>query len=115
MRAACCCLLLCLLALGCKTKSVAEAEVKRDIPWLAEQGTPEAIGALGRLADTDARALAALEARASTDVNTYIAAWGAVTRNAPWGSTFLRSALADPVRAEMASTALPRRDARLIP
>ncbi len=104
-----------MLVLGCKPKSVAEAEAKKDIAWLADQGTPEAVNALGRLADTDARALQVLDQRASTDVNTYIAAWAAVTRNAPWGSSFLRSALADPARAEMASTALPRRDARLIP
>src|SRR5687767_257749 len=115
MRATRVLLFFCLILFGCKAKSVGEAEAKRDVKWLAEQGTPEAISALGRLADTDAKALAALEAKSSTDVNTYIAAWAAVTRNAAWGASFIRAGLSDPLRAEMASTALPRRDARLIP
>jgi hypothetical protein len=101
--------------LGCKPKTVAQAEADRDVKTLSENASPEAIAALGRLADNDTKALAALEARASHDVNTYIAAWTAVTRNAPWGSTFLRAALNDPLRADMAATALPRRDARLVP
>jgi hypothetical protein len=50
-----------------------------------------------------------------TDVNAYIAAWEAVTRGAAWGATVLKSALADPTRADVAATALPRRDPRLIP
>lgn len=107
------------LALGalsaCKPGSVSEAEAKRDVDWLAENASPEAIAALGRLADGDARALQVLEGRAASDVNTYIAAWTAVTRNAAWGSTFIRTALNDPTRAEMAASALPRRDPRLIP
>jgi hypothetical protein len=105
-----------LLALAsCKPKTVSQAEADRDVKTLSENASPEAIAALGRLADTDTKALSALEARASHDVNTYIAAWTAVTRNAPWGSTFLRAALNDPLRADMAATALPRRDARLVP
>jgi hypothetical protein len=100
---------------ACKPTTVIEAESKRDVDWLAENGSPEAIAALGRLADTDARALQVLDGRAHVDVNTYIAAWSAVTRSAPWGSTFIRTALADPTRAEMAASALPRRDPRLIP
>ena len=101
--------------LACQPKTVQEAEAKHDIAWLADNGSPDSIAALGRLADSDNRALSALEARNATDVNTYIAAWAAVTRNAAWGSTFLRSGLSDPTRAEMAASALPRRDARLIP
>lgn len=100
---------------ACKPGSVAEAESKRDVAWLAENGSPEAVAALGRLADTDGRALGAIEARAAHDVNTYIAAWAAVTRNAAWGGSFLRAGLSDPTRAEMAASALPRRDPRLIP
>src|SRR5262245_28571657 len=106
-------LLLAVVALwfsACKPQTVTEAEQKRDIGWLTDNGSPEAIAALGRLADTDANALKVLESRAATDVNTYIAAWAAVTRNAAWGMTFLRSALGDPTRAEMAASALPRRD-----
>jgi hypothetical protein len=45
----------------------------------------------------------------------YIAAWSAVTRNAGWGAAFMRASLADPTRAEMASSALPRKDMRLVP
>jgi hypothetical protein len=101
--------------LGCGQKSVADAEAKRDVPWLAANPSGESIAALGRLADSDERALAALQARADQDVNTYIAAWSAVTRNAPWGTAFLRSGLANPTRAETASSAMPRKDPRLVP
>jgi len=104
------------LVLGaCRPANVSEAEAKKDVDWLAESASPEAVAALGRLADSDARALKVIEGRAATDVNTYIAAWAAVTRNAAWGTTFMRSALVDPERAEMAASALPRRDPRLIP
>jgi hypothetical protein len=103
------------LAVACKPKTVGEAEAKHDIAWLADDATPQAMAALGRLADADPRAVAELEKRSSIDVNAYIAAWEAVTRNAPWGTTFLRTALADPTRADVAATALPRRDPRLIP
>ncbi len=83
--------------------------------WLTDDASPQAMAALGRLADSDPRAVAALEKRSSIDVNAYIAAWEAVTRGAPWGTTFLRTALADPTRSDTAATALPRRDPRLIP
>lgn len=100
---------------ACKEKTVAEAEAKRDVAWLADEASPQAVAALGRLADSEPGAVAALEKRSSTDVNAYIAAWEAVTRGAPWGTTMLRAALADPTRADAAATALPRRDPRLIP
>lgn len=106
---------LALSLLGCKPKSVPEAEAKRDITWLEGESSPEATAALSRLADKEPRAVAALEKRASIDVSAYIGAWEAVTRSAPWGTAFLRSALADPTRADVAATALPRRDPRLIP
>ena len=100
---------------ACKPQTVGDAEAKRDIAWLAEDGSPQAVAALGRLADANPPAVAALEKRAQIDVNPYIAAWAAATRNAAWGPTFLRTALADPARADVAATALPRRDPRLIP
>ncbi len=100
---------------GCGPKDVAEAEAKKDVAWLASNPSGESIAALGRLADSEPRAVSALEARAGTDVNVHIAAWTAVTRNASWGTTFLKASLADPTRAELAATALPRRDARLVP
>lgn len=105
----------CLGLLACKPANVQQAEQKKDVDWLAGDGSAEAMAALGRLADTEPKALAALDARAGTDVNASIAAWTAVTRNQPWGTTFLRSALADPTRAEIAASAFPRRDPRLVP
>jgi hypothetical protein len=101
--------------LACKAKAVPDAEASHDVAWLADEGSPAAVAALARLADNDPKAVAALEKRSSIDVNVYIAAWEAVTRNAPWGTTFLRSALADPTRADVAATALPRRNPRLVP
>lgn len=103
------------LAAACKPKSVGDAEATHDIAWLSQDGSAQSVAALGRLADKDPKAAAALEKRAVTDVNAYIAAWEAVTRNAPWGASFLKTALADPTRADVAATALPRRDPRLIP
>jgi hypothetical protein len=102
-------------AVACKAKTVGEAEATRDVTWLADEASPQAVAALGRLADADPKAVAVLEKRSSTDVNSYIAAWAAVTRGAAWGTTLLRGALADPTRADVAATALPRRDPRLIP
>lgn len=101
-------------ATGCKPMSVQDAEAKGDIQWLGEKGTPEAVAALGRLADKDARALSALSA-GHQDVNAHIAAWGSVTRSSAWGAPFLRVALGDPARADIAASALPRRDPRLVP
>lgn len=108
-------LLLGAAAAACRTKTVGEAEAKRDVAWLAGDRSPQATAALGRLADGDPRAITALEKRSSIDVNAYIAAWEAVTRSAAWGTSFLRTALADPTRSDVAATALPRRDPRLIP
>lgn len=114
MRTALALLVAGLLAVACKPSGITEAEASGDVDWLATAGTPESVAALGRLADTNPRALEALQSKGS-DVNSYIAAWTAVTRNAGWGAPFLRAALGDPSRAEMASTALPRRDPRVAP
>lgn len=100
---------------ACGTKNTEEAEQKKDVTWLAANPTGESIAALGRLADTDEKALAVLNQRADSDENVYIAAWTAVTRNAAWGTAMLKSALGDPSRAELAARALPRKDARLVP
>ncbi len=108
--------LLGLLALAaCKPKNVQEAEQKKDVQWLAEEGSPQAVAALGRLADNDPKALAAVEKKAQLDVSGYIAAWEAVNRNAPWGATLLRGGLADPMRADAAASALPRGNPKLVP
>ncbi len=100
---------------ACSPKNASEAEHRKDVAWLAANPSGESIAALGRLADSDPRALAALEARAGQDVNVHIAAWAAVMRNATWGATLVRGSLGDPARAEMAASALPRKDARLVP
>jgi hypothetical protein len=102
-----------LVATACGPRSPAEAEARRDVAWLTENASADSVAALGRLADNEPRALAALEARADHDQNVHIAAFTAVTRSAPWGTHLLRASLADPVRAELAAAALPRKDPRI--
>jgi hypothetical protein len=102
--------------LACGPKNASEAEAKKDVSWLADNPSAESVAALGRLADTDEKARAALEARAAkNDVNAFIAAWTGVTRSAPWATTFLKTSLGDATRAETCATALPRKDLRLVP
>ena len=98
---------------GCRPSTIAEAERKGDVAWLDENGTPDAVAALGRLADTNAKAVAALETRSTFDASAWRAAWDAVVRGAPWGTRMLRDGLADPKRAELAAGAVARHDARL--
>ncbi len=98
---------------ACKLEDVASAEAKGDIAWLDANGTPEAVAALGRLADDNTHAVEALTARASFDLNAYIAAWNATLRGATWGPTLLRSGLADPMRAESAASVMARKDGHL--
>lgn len=100
---------------ACHTPTIQEAEQKGDVAFLAEAGTGDAIAALGRLADNAPAARAALDKRADSDVNVYLAAWSATLRNAAWGAEMLRQGLADPARAGMAASALPRRDIRVAP
>ncbi|MBK6693507.1 MAG: hypothetical protein IPG50_15060 [Myxococcales bacterium] len=105
---------LCALALfACKPKDVTDAEAKGDIGYLTTNGSPEAVAALGRLADKNPKARTALETRAEMDLNAYIAAWSAVQRGAPWGAEVLRSGLKSPIRAEIAAAAMARGDAKL--
>src|SRR4051812_11492025 len=85
-----------LLCGACDPKNAAEAESRKDVAWLSENPTGDSIAALGRLADSDPRAIAALEARAGQDMNTHIASWAAVTRSAAWGTTFVKASLGDP-------------------
>ncbi len=101
--------------LGCRPKSVAEAEEKGNVDWLDTNGSPEAVSAMGRLADTNTRATEALSARAAYDVNAYIAAWNATLRGSTWGPVMLRTGLADPTRAETAASVMTRKDGHLIP
>lgn len=98
---------------ACKPHNVAEAEGKGDVAWLEANGSPEAVSALGRLADKDAKAAAWLESHASTDSAIYIAAWEATERAAAWGPNLLKNALTDPVRADAAASAMKRGSASL--
>ena len=50
---------------ACKAKTTGEAEANRDVSWLADNASPEAMAALGRLADSDPRAVAVLEKRSA--------------------------------------------------
>jgi hypothetical protein len=102
-----------LLVGACRPSSVAEAEARGDVGWLDTEGTPDAVAALGRLADTRPKALEALKKRASFDLNAFIAAWVATKRGQAWGESLLRGGLADPNRADAAASAMTRRDAQL--
>jgi hypothetical protein len=102
-----------LSAVGCRPKTVAEAETKGDVAWLEQNATPEAVAALGRLADTDPRALTALQARTPFEVQPFKAAWAGVIRGAPWGTALLRTGLADPKRADVTASAMQKHEAHL--
>jgi len=101
------------LVVACKTEDVASAEAKGDIAWLDANGSPEAVAALGRIADDNTHAVELLTARAQFDVNAYIAAWNATVRGCTWGPTLIRSGLADPARAETAASVMERKDGHL--
>jgi hypothetical protein len=94
---------------------VAEAEAKGDVAWLQKNDTPDSVVSLGRLADKDPAAIDALAARSAYDVKAFRAAWSGVLRDAPWASTFLHQALADPKRADRAASAIGKHDPHLVP
>jgi hypothetical protein len=98
---------------ACRPSSVREAEAKGDVKWLEQSGSPDAVAALGRLADKDPMAVSALYARANVDANVYLAAWNATVRGAAWGPTLLKIALGDATRAEIAAQSMDRHDARI--
>ena len=98
---------------SCRPVSVSDAEARGNVKWLEQNGSPEAVAALGRLADKDPNALTALQARAAFDQNAYSAAWAATTREAAWGPPLLRAGLADPTRAEIAASEMDRHDAHV--
>jgi len=106
-------LLFALLTPACRPSTIEEAERKGDAAWLDQNATPDAVAALGRLAARNPKALAALEARSTFDVQAFRAAWSAVVRGEPWGAAMLRAGLADPLRADLAASAVDRHDARL--
>jgi hypothetical protein len=102
------------LALACGPRTIADAERRGDAAWLDAEGSAEAIAALGRLADDNPRAVQLLNARASSDVNVYIAAWMATVRGASWGAATLRTGLGSPLRAEETASVMTRRDPHLV-
>ena len=100
---------------GCKPTSIAEAEARDDVPWLQQNDSSAATAALGRLADKDPRAATALTLRSSYDLEAFRAAWAAVVRAAPWGTTMMHDALGDPKRADRAAAMMTKREGRLPP
>jgi hypothetical protein len=98
---------------NCEPKTIPAAESRDDVAWLDRNGTPAAIAALGRLADNDAKARAALEGRSAYDVAVFEAAWSALLRGAPWGDAMLREALTDPKRADLAASGMRLGDPHL--
>jgi hypothetical protein len=103
----------CASFVACRPSTVSDAEAKGDVTWLDQKGTPEALQALGRLADKNPKAVAALEARTAFDPSVWPIAWAAVVRNAPWGVTTIKKGLGDASRAEAAAAAMTRKDPHL--
>ncbi len=99
---------------SCRPSTIAEAERKGDVAWLDESGTPDAVAALGRLADTKPTAVTALEGRSSFDVHAFRAAWAGALRGATWGPKMLRDGLADPKRADLAASGMDKHDSHLV-
>jgi hypothetical protein len=103
-----------LLLASCRPSTIAEAERKGDVGWLEENGTPDAVAALGRLADGKPRAVTALEGRSTFDVHAFRAAWAGGLRGAAWGPKLLRDGLGDPARADLAASGMDKHDAHLV-
>jgi hypothetical protein len=108
-----CALVVGIAGAGCKPSSVNDAEAKGNVGYLVANGSPEAVAALGRLADKNEKARSAMKTRAENDLNAYIAAWSAAQRGARWGSELLKAGLAQPSRAELAASAMTRGDPKL--
>lgn len=103
-----------LLLASCQPSTIAEAERKGDVAWLDESGTPDAVAALGRLADTKPSAVTALEGRSTFDVHAFRAAWAGALRGAAWGPKMLREGLADPKRGDLAASGMDKHDSHLV-
>jgi hypothetical protein len=102
-------------SIACRPTTIAEAEKRGDVAWLDQNGTPSAVAALGRLADADPKAVSALEARSTFDMQAFRAAWFGALRGAPWATVMLHAGLADPKRADLAASAMDRHEPRLAP
>ncbi len=109
-----------LLLSSCAPSTVADAEKKRDVAWLSANGTPEAIAALGRVADDDKRAQEELDALSRStlegrgldggagSLDVYLAVWSGVERNATWALDLTKRALGDSARMEQMAGAIKR-------
>jgi hypothetical protein len=109
------------MLLGCTPTNVADAEKKKNVGWLETNGSPEAIAALGRLADDDKAAQDALanisKGTESSQVHTdgggsaldvNLAVWGGVERNASWATAMTKTLLADKARMDEMASAIKR-------
>ena len=108
------------MLLGCTPTSVGDAEKKKNVDWLENNGSPEAIAALGRLADDDKAAQEALatlsKATASTlrtdaggsGLDVDLAIWGGVERNASWATEMTKTLLGDATRMDEMGSAMKR-------
>lgn len=103
---------------ACTPSNVAEAEKKHDVGWLANNGSPEAIAALGRVADDDKRAQEELEKLSQPGARSldggagtfdvYLAVWNGAERKAPWAVDLTKRTLADPNRMNDMANAIKR-------
>lgn len=108
------------MLLGCTPTSVGDAEKKKNVGWLESNGSPEAIAALGRIADDDKAAQEALSnvskttaGNAKTDggaggLDVDLAIWGGVERNASWATEMTKTLLADKLRMDEMASAMKR-------
>ncbi len=108
------------MLLGCTPTSVGDAEKKKNVGWLESNGSPEAIAALGRIADDDKAAQEALANVSKSTANSAkvdggaggldvdLAIWGGVERNASWALEMTKTLLADPARMDEMASAMKR-------
>jgi len=98
---------------ACRPTTIAEAERRGDVAWLDQNGTPNAVAAIGRMADRNPSAVSALETRSAFDMQAFRAAWFGALRGAPWATAMLHAGFADPKRADLAASAVDRGEPRL--
>ena len=81
----------------CVPSTIDEAERKGDVAWLDQNGTPDAVAALGRLADTQAEGAGGAREPLVVRRRRRSAPRGrGVVRGAPWGTTMLRDGAGRP-------------------
>lgn len=99
---------------ACSPASVAEAEARHDVSWLAAHESRDSYEALGRLADHDARAVSVLTQHTGVR-DVYHAAWQAHLRAAVWGDNILRTGLSSPAEIPLAVAEMPAGNPHLDP